>query len=68
MIAQHLRITLLARFVFIHPFFKSMTKYDITIAGGEFREIWAQKLRVMTTLSEVLSIIPSNCMVAHNHL
>jgi hypothetical protein len=28
----------------------------------------AQRLRALTALSEVLSSIPSNHMVAHNHL
>jgi hypothetical protein len=28
----------------------------------------AQWLRALTALPEVLSSIPSNCMVAHNHL
>jgi hypothetical protein len=28
----------------------------------------AQRLRAPTALPEVLSSIPSNCMVAHNHL
>jgi hypothetical protein len=35
--------------------------------GGGAGEM-AQRLRALTTLPEVLSFIPSNHMVAHNHL
>jgi hypothetical protein len=31
-------------------------------------EEMAQQLRALTTILEVLSLIHSNCMVAHNHL
>jgi hypothetical protein len=35
-----------------------------TIRAGEM----AQQLRALTTLPKVLSLIPSNHIVAHNHL
>jgi hypothetical protein len=41
---------------------KKQNKY--TIRAGEM----AQKLRALTALSEFLSSIPSNHMVAYNHL
>jgi hypothetical protein len=37
------------------------------VGGGEAGEM-AQRLRTLTALSEVLSSIPSNHMVAHDHL
>jgi hypothetical protein len=42
------------------------TKYyfKIKLGAGEM----AQQLRVLTALPEVLSAIPTNHMVAHNHL
>jgi hypothetical protein len=40
--------------------------------SGVFRVVWAgemaQWLRALTALPEVLSSIPNNYMVAHNHL
>jgi hypothetical protein len=45
----------------LHPFSELKSGY---VGAGEM----AQRLRTLTTLPEVLSSIPSNHMVAHNHL
>jgi hypothetical protein len=52
----------------ISPFLHSSVFEDFcykkNVGAGEM----AQRLRALTALSEVLSSIPSNHMVAHNHL
>jgi hypothetical protein len=45
---------------------KSVARLILKIRAG-VREM-AQQLRALTALAEVLSSIPSNHMVAHNHL
>lgn len=50
------------KFMLLKDFFSFDTK--IIIGVGEM----AQQLRALTALTEVLSLIPSNGTVAHNHL
>ena len=53
-----IKLTLLVTFA------SSLSYYKTESWPGEM----AQRLRALTTLPEVLSSIPSNHMVAHNHL
>jgi hypothetical protein len=44
-----------------------MLRFELKKSRGEAGEM-AQQLRAPTALPEVMSSIPSNHMVAHNHL
>ena len=46
------------------PIVSDNKRKGLTVRAGEM----AQRLRALTTLPEILSLISSNHMVAHNHL
>jgi hypothetical protein len=64
--------TLGERFSGVHYAILSTPKNNYETFQNEIRCYWAgemaQQLRALTALPEVLSSIPSNHMVAHNHL
>jgi hypothetical protein len=53
---------------FLATFLRIKIKKYVGVAQGDWAGEMAQWLKALTALPEVLSSIPSNHMVAHNHL